>query len=563
MTPQTSTGDEPQISTGHKPQINTDRHGSAGSKGSLYRLTAAIAAVAFLSFDAVAAAPAHVTSKTHTARTEQAALTADALVSQDQFALQEFRFSRPILRIGQDFSLGEGETVREIQSGLADITISGTVDRDVIVIVGSLRLTNTARIGGNVLVVGGTVSIDSGASVGRDLIVIGGNLNAPAGFTVGGQQVVIGSIGIANTLRGLVPWVMRGLLLGRPIVPDLWWMWPTIAIFLFIYLMVSALFSNHVSAVADTVTARPLSSFLLGLLVLVLTVPAIAILAATVIGIAVVPFVLCALVVAGLIGKAGVMRATGRTVLAEDVDAGRTRTLVSVVLGFVVLTIAYMIPVLGFITWAITVVIGFGGATTAFRSALRREHPPRLRAPLAVEPAATVAPRAAVSVEPAYTAPVSTLVPDTSAAADSTSSATGDPVASVPADLAVYPRAAFLDRVAAFALDAILVGIAVNLLDLTRHDGWFPLLLVAYHIAFWAWRGTTLGGIIVGLRVVRVQGGELRFADALVRGLTAVFSIAALGIGCLWMLNDPEKQMWHDKIAGTLVVKVPRHLVLP
>jgi uncharacterized RDD family membrane protein YckC len=318
-----------------------------------------------------------------------------------------------------------------------------------------------------------------------------------------------------------------------------------------------------VSAVADTVTARPLSSFFLGLLVLVLTVPAIAILAATVIGIAVVPFVLCALVVAGLIGKAGVMRATGRTVLTEDEDAGRTRTLVSVVLGFAVLTIAYMIPVLGFITWAITAVIGFGGATTALRGALRREHPPRVRAPLTAEPAATAAPRTAVAVEPAYTAPISTFVPDTNTAADSTTSATADPVPSVPADLAVYPRAAFLDRVAAFALDAILVGIAVNVLDLTRHDGWFPLLLVAYHIAFWAWRGTTLGGIIVGLRVVRVQGAELRFADALVRGLTAVFSIAALGIGCLWMLNDPEKQMWHDKIAGTLVVKVPRHLVLP
>jgi uncharacterized RDD family membrane protein YckC len=133
----------------------------------------------------------------------------------------------------------------------------------------------------------------------------------------------------------------------------------------------------------------------------------------------------------------------------------------------------------------------------------------------------------------------------------------------VPGDLAVYPRAAFLDRVAAFAIDAILIGIAVNLLDLERHDGSFPLLLLAYHIAFWAWRGTTLGGIIVGLRVVRVQGADLRFADALVRGLTAVFSIAALGIGCFWMINDPEKQMWHDKIAGTLVVKVPRHLVLP
>jgi uncharacterized RDD family membrane protein YckC len=32
-----------------------------------------------------------------------------------------------------------------------------------------------------------------------------------------------------------------------------------------------------------------------------------------------------------------------------------------------------------------------------------------------------------------------------------------------------------------------------------------------------------------------------------------------LGLGCLWILKDPERQAWHDKIAGTYVVKVPRN----
>ena len=526
-----------------------------------YSLPLAIAFVTLLSFN-TAAAPASPAAKSQPVRAEYARLKADGSFAQEHFEFQDFGFRRRIVRVGQNYSLGEAESVHEIHSGLADITIAGTVEDDVVVIVGSLHLTNTAKIGGNVLVIGGPLTIDSGASVARDMIVVGGNLDAPTAFTPGGEQVIIGTIGIARALRGFVPWVTRGLLFGRPIVPDLWWMWPAIAIFLFVYLMVHALFSRHVGAVADTVSARPLSSFLLGLLALVLTVPAIAILAATVIGIAVVPFVLCGILVAALIGKAGVMRATGRTVLAEDEDAGRTRALVSVLIGFAVLTIAYMIPVLGFITWAITGAIGFGGATTAFRSALRREHPARVRPPVPVEPVVAAEPRPAGSPEPAYAAPVAAFVPDSSAAAEAANSAVPPPV-SVPGDLAVYPRAAFLDRVAAFAIDAILVGIAVNFLDLERHDGAFPLLLLAYHVAFWAWRGTTLGGIIVGLRLVRVQGTDLRFADALVRGLTAVFSIAALGIGCFWMINDPEKQMWHDKIAGTLVVKVPRHLVLP
>ncbi len=53
-----------------------------------------------------------------------------------------------------------------------------------------------------------------------------------------------------------------------------------------------------------------------------------------------------------------------------------------------------------------------------------------------------------------------------------------------------------------------------------------------------------------------------RFVDALVRGMSAIFSVVALGLGCFWMINDSYRQMWHDKIAGTVVVKLPREMVL-
>ena len=524
-------------------------------------------ALVALSWCTPAAAQSFAEPKPHAARVVRASAVIERSVTQEQpDEPRIFRFNRDLVRIGQNFTLGQGESVREIHSGLADITIAGQVDDDVVVIVGSLHLMSTARVGGSVVVVGGTLTVDSGATVDRDLIVMGGSLSTTGEFAPGGQQVVVGNLAVAHTLQAFVPWIMRGLLFGRPLVPDIAWIWAVVAIFFFVYVMVNALFANPVRVVADAVTARPLSSFLLGLLVLVLAVPAIAILAATVVGIAVVPFVLCGLVIAALIGKAGVMRATGRSVVPEEEDAGRVRAIVSLTIGFAVLTIAYMIPVLGFITWAITGAIGMGGAASAFRGALRREHPPRVRPPLSVEPAPTAEPAAAGAPEAAYarSAPVSAFVSEPSAPVEAAMGGSMPPAAvTVPTDLAVYPRASFLDRVAAFAVDAVLVAIVVNLLDLSRHDGWFPILLVAYHIAFWAWRGTTLGGIVVGLRVIRVQGTDLRFPDALVRGLSGIFSIAAVGIGCFWMLQDPEKQMWHDKIAGTLVVKVPRHLVLP
>jgi uncharacterized RDD family membrane protein YckC len=94
-------------------------------------------------------------------------------------------------------------------------------------------------------------------------------------------------------------------------------------------------------------------------------------------------------------------------------------------------------------------------------------------------------------------------------------------------------------------------------------DDWFVLVLVAYHVAFWMWKATTLGGIICQLRVVRVDGAPLRFVDALVRGLVGIFSVATFGLGALWILRDPERQSWHDKVAGTFVVRVPRNYPLP
>jgi uncharacterized RDD family membrane protein YckC len=71
--------------------------------------------------------------------------------------------------------------------------------------------------------------------------------------------------------------------------------------------------------------------------------------------------------------------------------------------------------------------------------------------------------------------------------------------------------------------------------------------------------GATVSAIICQLRVTRIDGTRIGPAEALVRSLASIFSIGVLGIGCLWVLRDPEQQAWHDKIAGTFVVKVPRN----
>ena len=122
--------------------------------------------------------------------------------------------------------------------------------------------------------------------------------------------------------------------------------------------------------------------------------------------------------------------------------------------------------------------------------------------------------------------------------------------------MGTHALAGFGSRLGAVALDFILVMIVANLVDLDDF-GVVILIMVAYHIALWAWQSTTVGGIICRIRVVRSDGARLQFTDALVRGLASIFSAAVIGLGWLWILWDPRRQAWHDKIAKTYVVRVP------
>jgi uncharacterized RDD family membrane protein YckC len=104
-------------------------------------------------------------------------------------------------------------------------------------------------------------------------------------------------------------------------------------------------------------------------------------------------------------------------------------------------------------------------------------------------------------------------------------------------------------------LDLILVGIAGGIVG---GPPWAFVVALAYFAGLWAWRGSTVGGTIVGLRVVRLDGQPVTIAVAFVRALAAAFSWMIFFLGFLWIAWDAEKQGWHDKIAGTVVVRLPR-----
>ena len=105
-----------------------------------------------------------------------------------------------------------------------------------------------------------------------------------------------------------------------PIVPRLSWVWVIVFFVFLVSLALTLLFMDTVRRCADTIAAKPFTTFLVGLLVLLLTGPVSIILAASVIGILVVPFVLCAVVVAWIIGKVGVSVRLGDSMVGQTLS---------------------------------------------------------------------------------------------------------------------------------------------------------------------------------------------------------------------------------------------------
>jgi uncharacterized RDD family membrane protein YckC len=479
--------------------------------------------------------------------------------------IQQYRWNNPALRIGQNYTLKATDAAREVLVVAGDATIEGRVDREVVVIFGKVQVASTAVIDGSLIVFGGSATVAEGAQVREDLFVLGGYEAAP-GFNPSGHQVVIGTESLGGNLRAIVPWLTRGLLWGRPIVPGLPWVWTIALVFFLVNLLLNTVFDTPVRAAATTLRATPMTSFMTGLLVMLLFGPVCFILGISIVGLAVVPFLLAALLIATAIGKVGFARWIGMSVVRQEEPENRFQSLRSFAIGSAIMCIAYMIPLLGFVAWGMAGLLGLGASTLAFFAAYRRENPkpPKKSKTPVVTPDApppALAPEGPPPAPVALSAPISAPISEEPLYAAIPQPVETPPV-EPPSRLVMMPRAAFLERLAAFALDVILVIILANIFDFDRYGRDWPgtaiLIALMYHVGFWTWKGTTLGGIICQLRIVRVDGAVVKFAEALVRGLTGMFSLAVAGLGFLWILRDPERQAWHDRVAGTYVVKVPR-----
>jgi uncharacterized RDD family membrane protein YckC len=483
---------------------------------------------------------------------------------------------QPIVLFGQNAELKTNETAEAVVVIGGSATIHGRVHDAVVVIGGNLEVDGDigdavvaifgnvhvkpgAKIRDDAVAVMGTVTAASGTKIGGDAVAIGGKLDIADGASVRGEKVNVGLPGPFGDVQWLKDWFRYCVLEARPLAPQVGFVWVIAAVFFLIYLLIAAAFPSPVQVCVEDLDRRPATLFLMGLLTKLLVPLVIAILAVTGVGLIVVPFIGVALLLCAIVGKVALIEWLGFK-LGRSFGGGLQKPLLAFLIGTILITLLYIIPVVGFLTFVTLAIWGLGSGVMAAFGRLRREAPDK--------PAPPVPPSAPAPVSPVvqpFIDPSAPPTPGTGATLESSvpfgaaprfASQPPLPVSAPPTfpDFASFPKASLWERLCAAFLDIILIGILSGI----AHVG--PICLIvalAYFAGMWTWKGTTIGGIVLKLKVVRTDGRPLTFVIALVRGLAAAFSVVILFLGFLWIAWDKDKQGWHDKIAGTEVIRLP------
>jgi uncharacterized RDD family membrane protein YckC len=121
----------------------------------------------------------------------------------------------------------------------------------------------------------------------------------------------------------------------------------------------------------------------------------------------------------------------------------------------------------------------------------------------------------------------------------------------------------FGTRLVAWLIDAVIIGVPTMILGMILPAP-LPSLLalvagIAYQVYFWTTTGQTPGKMVMGLKVVSAETGELLdTGGAAIRYVGYIISALPIGLGYLWVIWDPKHEGWHDKIAKTKVIKIEK-----
>ena len=443
-------------------------------------------------------------------------------------------------------STTSGQVGDAVVSVIGDTHVNGgTVGDTAVAVLGSTYV--NGHVKGEVVAVLGNVDLGPDAVVDGEVVCIGGDVTTDAKAVVHGgiQKIAIG--GHHFNFTGLHAWFAKCFLYARPLAfgENLLWAWWLALACLGFYALVALVAPGRIEQCAQTLEERPGKSILSAVLTLLLTPVAYLLLVLTIfigIGVVLIPLFSLGLFFAAIFGKVVMLAWLGRRVAKLTGKGTSFHPALAVLVGGLIVLGLYTVPVLGFILYKLLGVLGLGVVLyTLLLSSKRNKAGPAAAAPVAPPPAAEAG---------------LPLAPAVAAIAPPPATVTLPPVVSA----STLERAGFWLRLGAAVLDAVMVGILFGMLHRLwgGFGGVYPFWYAVYCVTLWATKGTTIGGIICGLKLVRLDDRPVDWGVAIVRGLSAFLSLVFAGLGFIWVSFDDEKQSWHDKIAGTTIVRVPK-----
>ena len=444
-----------------------------------------------------------------------------------------------------------GTIGNEAVSVFGSTTVNGSVGEQAVAVGGNLVV--NGHVGGEAVCVGGDVTLGPDAEVGGDVVVVGGVLKQDPAAIVHGE---VHSVRVP-VIRPIFAWITSALLHARLLSfePAAAWAWMIAAVVLGFYVLLALVFPGGIAKCAGTLEQKPGHVILTALLTMLAMPLVFLLLAITGVGVLVIPFLAVGLFAAKLFGRAAMMAWIGRRFTGLLGGGLWSHAAVAVACGGVIVALLYTVPILAFLVAMLIGFLGLGTVIYALILSMRRNGAGPAPAAPAVAPSGT----------PPQPAPAVALAAGGSAGIAVGAIPPASPAATVPPliSAAMMPRAGFWIRMAALLIDVILCAIVFKLVPFVHFTwGAFLLILATYGAVMWKHRGTTVGGSICHLKVVRLDDRPLDWTCSIVRALSCFLSLVVAGFGFLWIAFDEEKQSWHDKIAGTTVVTVPKGVAL-
>jgi uncharacterized RDD family membrane protein YckC len=507
---------------------------------------------------------------------------ADPSVSDDDVTTLD-RVGRDIVATGTDVHIRPGEIVHDVTVTGGDVVVEGEVTGDLVVIIGKATL--HGKVTGDVFNIGRGIRVENGGFIGGDVFALGfGVLREPDGV-VQGEVANLGLAALPESVRNqALLFFEECVMLARPLSFRVLFVWLLWGVMLALQSLIGLLFPEATHATMRAMRERPWGTALLGILGLPLILLASLILTLTLIASLAVPFLIAALIIGLFIGRIAILRIIGSRLLRlfgllEPHPAAEYTT------GAVVAVGLFLIPFVGLLVWMLFLLWALGGILMALfrRDKVRTTSESRAGAtygteampsPLGQRFQPEESATRSNNTEPAATPNVGTPIAVASAAiptgADASAGAGSpslgwaeDRSTPSPIDPLLSPRPTTGRRLGALLIDWMPIFFLVGMLpdhflfiNIDGMAGFLRIALgVAYFTTFVAWRGTTLGGMVLGLRVVRIDGRPIDRTVALVRAIAAILSGLCIGIGWFWACWDERRQTWHDRLAGTVVIR--------